>query len=651
MLLRIRIDNERLTLFFVFSSYLPTNELGCSTVTAVDVELRKSEEYVPITYTKKEKTPDFAFPAGTRVKIEVHASEKILFPRDDPQICTWVEGETTHHSRLGLSAEDLTLMNMDTELIEHKDFMKVLDRTLPASSADELSLCTVQGDPNCTITNQHTTVRTVSDSFADDHTCSILDTGISASGYTPILTTEDCNSAWNERGDSLYYRSWHTTDVSAMTNPEKRLWETLGLLEKFTNTQWSGWQDFTLDVLMHAKPWRSLSKAEKEAAAKLYFTEFTWGRSWAFLERIFHKDTSLLDWNTQLTDNERLALEALGFNQASWDSIEEPQPAAAGAWTEMNISQRTQVSEHLRISQHQWEVVEKAITKVLGCFWHRGFGHPVLSAYIGDIPSRENEKERQRRMAEGLVVGPGRYRRQSTIPVCPPGSMGYSDGTCKACLHGTFKPEGERECLPKMIKCTEGETVYHGSSATENDAICVKNNECAPGMFKNGETCETCPDGSYSQFANAASSCTLKTTPAPCPEGTYLSQGTSKVVNDFSCVRCPEGSYSSSENAPSCTQKTIPESCTAGSFLQLGLSGTLDDNACLPCPEDTYKSDDTAATTCTSKKYTACGPGHFFVQGSSKTKDDNVCAPCPRGTYSSGIFTNHNIFDVNRKYL
>ncbi|OMJ74103.1 hypothetical protein SteCoe_27050 [Stentor coeruleus] len=78
---------------------------------------------------------------------------------------------------------------------------------------------------------------------------------------------------------------------------------------------------------------------------------------------------------------------------------------------------------------------------------------------------------------------------------------------------------------------------------------------CSIGTWFNGENCESCPPGSYSDSVNL-SNCTL------CPSGSYNPNRGSTSYRQ--CYPCPEGYYNPNEGASNCL------SCTSDSFCPPG---------------------------------------------------------------------------------
>lgn len=209
------------------------------------------------------------------------------------------------------------------------------------------------------------------------------------------------------------------------------------------------------------------------------------------------------------------------------------------------------------------------------------------------------------------------------------------ESPCRICPEGAYKPNGASRCLPKTPTCNTGDSLYFGTSTTEDDSLCIKPGHCPPGYYQRNQTCIPCHEGTYMQFQSTAAECVPKAPTSPCDKGYYLSMGTSPFVNDFVCVQCPRGSFTNTTNATKCTVKTEPESCQAGTYSQLGDSVTFDDNACVSCPANTFKADSSASLACNQKINSECDAGFFLVVGSSSTKDDSVCVTCPLGTFSS----------------
>jgi len=84
-----------------------------------------------------------------------------------------------------------------------------------------------------------------------------------------------------------------------------------------------------------------MSHDQKKAAADLHFTSETWGLQWAFLDRIFRKDTSLIKWDVkEMTSSEKKHLASLGWNASNWDDAAAPAQGVAAPWEALSAEQR-----------------------------------------------------------------------------------------------------------------------------------------------------------------------------------------------------------------------------------------------------------------------------------------------------------------------
>ena len=84
-----------------------------------------------------------------------------------------------------------------------------------------------------------------------------------------------------------------------------------------------------------------MSQDEKTAAAALQFTSETWGLQWAFLDRIFRKDTTLIKWDAaEMTPSEMENLVSLGWNASNWDNVAAPAQGVAAPWEALTTEQR-----------------------------------------------------------------------------------------------------------------------------------------------------------------------------------------------------------------------------------------------------------------------------------------------------------------------
>lgn len=140
----------------------------------------------------------------------------------------------------------------------------------------------------------------------------------------------------------------------------------------------------------------------------------------------------------------------------------------------------------------------------------------------------------------------------------------------------------------------------------------VAQEDCLPGTFFDGSSCELCPSGTY-QFKNGQTSC------SPCPPGTYFpfSGGQGRDV----CLPCPKNTFNDKEGA---TSKSACRPCPRGTASDQYSS------RCLSCPPGT--------------KVSVCGFDSFLSLGRCRSchrffcienEPRPVCTVCESNYFSS----------------
>ena len=268
-----------------------------------------------------------------------------------------------------------------------------------------------------------------------------------------------------------------------------------------------------------------------------------------------------------------------------------------------------------------------------------------------------------------------------------PGAAG-----CAPCSPGTYSPtlSDATTCTPKQTSpapCPIGTHVVHGPSSSENDAMCRRcphgtfNNDtssacyfkevhvaqCGPGLRVSTYTstdvddaaCKPCGDGTYSNKTSASTRCAQKIEPAdPCPKGTHLKIGASRVEDDWTCVPCDDTTFTGKANtflqcipkkqAGECGDQSLATSnstfadnwCYTPGRCPPGEQVAPDMVSCVACPAGSFnKYVTTSMAGCTPKpKPARCHAGQHVVLGQSRVRNDWRCATCPAGHFRQDSF-------------
>ncbi len=180
----------------------------------------------------------------------------------------------------------------------------------------------------------------------------------------------------------------------------------------------------------------------------------------------------------------------------------------------------------------------------------------------------------------------------------------FSDSLCLSKVSAVYRPtktgnrfEGYKfnsitiiDETPKLVAGIR-ENITSNSNEVTSTAVWTP---CPAGTYLSGNSCLTCPAGTYSGVAST--SCTN------CPAGTYSGAGAG------SCTNCPAGTYSGAR-ASSCTN------CEAGTYSGVRAA------SCTNCAAGTYSG--VKAASCTN-----CPAGTYSGAKAAS------CTNCPAGTYS-----------------
>ena len=652
---------------------------SCSTVDAVDSELARMKGYQPTVLSSPGAVPEWVFKKGTIIDATTFVTESLLYPdKNKPAVCDWVEFpppngqaesdaprvEVANWNMLGLGLADLEQLALDDQTAEYKDFMTVLGETVGNDAARvlKMSTCVVNGAAGCTLVASRDTATDNTDQLDDK--CAVRSNGLTFPGYSKITEQDTCTNGWVQLMNvpDTKYRQWFNLGWDQLTLLEKGLWERLGLADAYRAAAVSAsadWAGFSESVLVKSAPaWDKLTDDQREAAALLQYTRETWGRQWAFVERMVHGTTGLLDWeDIANVPHEQKALEELGWDAAgaAWDTLQKGVGPNLDKWFAGLTKAHKDAFAALRITEQQWDNARQATDVVSGCFWHTGMlGIATMKHVVGDTATGKSQRRRRRSTAAASATPhhTGRSRRAAKRIVCPAGQQNHPtvDAACSPCPKGTYKDASmwsSSICVSKRTSCAEkGHKLYAYTSLFSNstesrvtdDTMCAQETpslHCPPGAFKTkaGE-CSACRKGTFAAETSAASACAKKTLTG-CPAGHYFIKGKAFAHDDNMCVLCPGGTFAVNASAnTACTPKTTPKACGAGSFLSMGSSTTADDNTCAACPSGKYTAAASLPRECATKAISTCPAGFYFYSDHSSVRDDNKCLGCPAGTFT-----------------
>ena len=256
--------------------------------------------------------------------------------------------------------------------------------------------------------------------------------------------------------------------------------------------------------------------------------------------------------------------------------------------------------------------------------------------------------------------------------VCKLGYEGTQDGAeCTPCAMGTFKNftgflfEGAAQ---GCFACPSMSGTRNESSTSITDCI------CSPGTFRSGDTCVSCPEGTYQdEFDQTAcvpcasgtttdglgsaniSQCICSegyygggggTSCSPCPEGTYKDTKGNTEGGSSACSACPLLTTSTlgAADLSNCTCVTGAGRDGAASGACWCAAGYYGTTQCNACPSNSGSADNSSSL---SDCY--CSPGYAPNAGGACTacavgeyKDtlaDDACLACPNGTSTAGTGT------------
>lgn len=276
------------------------------------------------------------------------------------------------------------------------------------------------------------------------------------------------------------YQAWHTMAWGTLTDTEKGYWTAVGadVAHNYSLAATGDWNTFSKAVYVAAsQPWScptdpavddctALGDDAKNALTKLQFTEETWGRQWALLERIFFKSTGWvgMSWD-ELMPTERQAMQALGWSdtgmadnrtwdgtgsQVDWDDADAPLPSClettdatvrikasgdlSGCANASSNAATWAKLQSVRITKTHWDrLQQKSTVHTPGCFWHTGKREPTHHTHatpagrIAEVSRRERRSDTAARSRRSVVcgAGAGMYRYISCFLV---GAAAFQNG-------------------------------------------------------------------------------------------------------------------------------------------------------------------------------------------------------------------------------
>ena len=658
----------------------------CEKASAVDASISES---IPLGADQNHQAPGWEMRTGMSFAAEARpvATIKFPYPREKHPTCDWIVGKIAHESYVGFSRSDRhffsvdpaskSLVPKDTETTEYKEFANILNKTLPPQvTLEDLARCSNPEEPGCLVDTVHSTAVSLRTDFSDDSTCTSPQQAGNLSlqfGYTIFNSNAQlCVDHWAKQASKrrTRFHTWHLLDWNQdLTVAQQKAWNSAGVTADLyrRGQETRTWQYFSRVVLAPAKSWASLEHLDPSIIAALtrdlHFTPDTWGRAWAFTDRIFLNDVTVLpDWNEHLTAKERAALGVLGFHEGNWA---EPDPHKGYSNTsnvyespkkgnfkirdwdnllgpnEMHHNQQGNLSNVLKVTRWHWMRAKTAAAHgelVQGCYWDHGRGEAATNAWISRVNTPDDSGgDRQRRQVGSAQI---------VLRMCPAGEQSADNGSdCVACPPGTFKSSSmslNKICQQKMKDCSKANAddnpyLHVGKSKVVDDNVCIPSGQCALGFEKtttSQKNCSRCPEG---QFKDRVSDrrCVAKQTDS-CKSGQYTTVGNESAVDDTLCISCPFATYSTAGNVSQCTPKSMLTECAPGTYLKISNSATENDITCAACPTGTWKSDSTPTpiASCRAKLLTACPAGEYLFAGPSDERDDNACIVCPVGTFS-----------------
>lgn len=130
----------------------------------------------------------------------------------------------------------------------------------------------------------------------------------------------------------------------------------------YTQTIWD--EDREVDISAFEKDWKELTSEERDAAKVLGYTDNSWNETEEEKKEespspavvSHHEDDTLIDdmdWG-ELTDEQRKAALALGYNEVNWDADEEDIPLSDLYWCQLTPEQQTSAAT-IGYNQLNWD--------------------------------------------------------------------------------------------------------------------------------------------------------------------------------------------------------------------------------------------------------------------------------------------------------
>jgi hypothetical protein len=334
----------------------PAKPITCaSNVKAYDLQLGQSPSFpdgprAGVTLLDK---PSSESAGGATVKVEVSVSHLLEYAdgKRESESCPWVEplnmerdGDNAltvfHESGIGLGLEDLMMLNTDNKFTaEYKEFETMLKRSLPNlgdGASGGLQKCRLpneelddEGNLICIPQLTYTETELKSANFGDDHTCTHLANPDQIRNRMPfeLLSSDPDNpDAFSASCDTFFasdvthfrsqaqqfsrFRPWHSLKWTDLDGAERSMWSQVmtefgdgrDMVELWDTFSGKGWQVFEKGAIdaVHDKNKKSRFDELKDFGndqiwlTRLGYTAETWGRPWAFLERLLHGERNLL---------------------------------------------------------------------------------------------------------------------------------------------------------------------------------------------------------------------------------------------------------------------------------------------------------------------------------------------------------------------
>ena len=230
------------------------------------------------------------------------------------------------------------------------------------------------------------------------------------------------------------------------------------------------------------------------------------------------------------------------------------------------------------------------------------------------------------------VCQPGFYNTSNRCLPCAVGTFKSlaGDGTCESCPEGTFSQVEATACLSCDLDTLPGNDV--------NYSCCVgwgysgsRCSECTPGYFKNESgsvACTECAAGKYSNVSAATTCYTCTENAMSLAASTECSCNAGYVLVVSNCEACPAGKYMHYPNT-SCTQWDSSGKCVS-------YSSNVD--LCTQCPEGTTTLVQQPATSYSDCNQNCTDPSTHECTYCPRGKYTNVgCVDCPSGKYQPKV--------------